>query len=261
MIIDFTQLGGTDFALSEISVICQKPVWRRLNMKKRSCNGFVYVTHGQCRFTFQDGSFTVSEGGLAYLPLTSRHLLEVLTPEFQFYRVNFTLSVRGEVALFSETPLKLTDAVSPECADAICKLEEICSQGNDTVQKNAKLCAVFADLQKNSSQPYAHQLAPALQYLQQNLAQPLDGRHLASLCYLSATRFYYLFQRSFGMTPLQYRDQLLIDRAIMLLKIGDLRINEIAQMLGFRDPAYFSRFFRKQTGCSPRQFMRGEDTQ
>lgn len=259
MVIGFDQLGSADFALSDISVICQQPLWRQLNMRKRKCNGFVYVTCGECRFTFQGGSFTVSEGGLAYLPFGSRHLLEVLTPEFQFYRVNFTLSVQGETTLFSQVPLKLTDSVSPECAEAICQLEKICSQDNNTVQKNAMLCVVFTQLQKARSQSYPAQLAPAIQYLQQNLTQPLDCRHLASVCCLSTTRFYLLFQQAFGMTPLQYRDRLLTDRAIMLLKLQDLRVSEIAQMLGFSDPAYFSRFFKKQTGSSPKQFMIGRD--
>ena len=259
MVIGFEQLGGFDFAVSNISVICQQPPWRRLNIRKRICNGFVYVTHGQCRFTFNGGSFTVSEGGLAYLPLTSRHLLEVLSPEIRFYQVNFTMSIQGEITLFSNEPLKLTDSISPECANAICQLEQICSRDNDTVQKNAKLCAVFSELQKNVARPYARQLSPALQYLQQNLTQPLDCKHLADLCYLSTTRFYQLFRREFGVTPLQYRDQLLINRATMLLKLGDLRVNEIAQMLGFDDPAYFSRFFRKKTGRCPSKFMTGRD--
>lgn len=261
MVIGFEQLGSMDFALSDISVICQQPAWRQLNMRKRRCNGFVYVISGKCRFTFQSGSFTLSEGGLAYLPLTSRHLLEILSPDIRFYRVNFILTVNGENTLFSNEPIKLCDTVSPECAEAICRLEQICSSDNDTVQKNAKLCALFAGLQKTVTQPYAPQLAPALQHLQQNLGQPLDCRHLASLCYLSTTRFYRLFQQAFHMTPLQYRDRLLTDQAVMLLKFGDLRINEIAQMLGFSDPAYFSRFFKKQTGCSPKQFISGRDAE
>ena len=236
-------------------------VFTRQDAFKNISNEDLHLHCLHSRFTFQGGSFTLSEGGLAYLPLTSHHLLEILSPEIRFYRVNFTLSVEGENALFSHVPLKLSDSVSAECADGICQLEQVCRQSNDTVLKNAKLCAVFAALQASFSQPVDHQLAPAVRYLQQNFTQPLDCKYLAQLCYVSTTRFYFLFQRSFGMTPLQYRDRLLTDRAIMLLKFGDLRINEIAQMLGFSDPAYFSRFFKKQTGCSPKQFLTGRDSQ
>lgn len=37
-----------------------------------------------------------------------------------------------------------------------------------------------------------------------------------------------------------------------------LTINQLADSLGFADPAYFSRFFRRMTGLSPRDFRRRE---
>jgi AraC family transcriptional activator of pobA len=34
-----------------------------------------------------------------------------------------------------------------------------------------------------------------------------------------------------------------------------MNIAEVAYSLGFEDPAYFSRFFTRQTGVSPRTFV------
>jgi AraC family transcriptional activator of pobA len=41
-----------------------------------------------------------------------------------------------------------------------------------------------------------------------------------------------------------------------LLAFGDLTAAQIAERLGFDDPAYFSRFFRRETGMPPTLFRR-----
>ncbi|MFO5586312.1 helix-turn-helix domain-containing protein, partial [Klebsiella pneumoniae] len=39
-----------------------------------------------------------------------------------------------------------------------------------------------------------------------------------------------------------------------LLLFSDSAVNEIAWQLGFKDPAYFARFFSRQVGCSPSSY-------
>ena len=49
-------------------------------------------------------------------------------------------------------------------------------------------------------------------------------------------------------------DRLLLEARRRLL-YSDESVGRIAGALGFRDPSYFSRFFRAKTGRSPRQFL------
>ena len=58
------------------------------------------------------------------------------------------------------------------------------------------------------------------------------------------------------MTPLQYRDKLVVDKAKVMLKLEEITISEIAEILGFADVAYFSRFFKKHVGVSPSEFAK-----
>jgi len=46
----------------------------------------------------------------------------------------------------------------------------------------------------------------------------------------------------------------LIVEAKRELYTKDLSVKEIAFKLGFEDPAYFSRFFKKETSRSPKEF-------
>jgi AraC-like DNA-binding protein len=47
-----------------------------------------------------------------------------------------------------------------------------------------------------------------------------------------------------------------IREAIRLLKDSELNISEIAYNLGFSDPLYFSKYFKKEVGVAPLQYRK-----
>jgi AraC family transcriptional activator of pobA len=49
----------------------------------------------------------------------------------------------------------------------------------------------------------------------------------------------------------RHLQQLLADQATLLLKQTSWSIGEISQTLGYDDPSYFARFYKKQTGITP----------
>ncbi|MBN9380490.1 MAG: helix-turn-helix transcriptional regulator [Chitinophagaceae bacterium] len=59
-----------------------------------------------------------------------------------------------------------------------------------------------------------------------------------------------------GRSVGQYLQQELSRYASALLQQTDLPIGQIADRLGFKDPAYFARFYRKHTGVSPSESRR-----
>lgn len=256
MILEFDELKQYDFSLSDIGVILQSPSYRCLRVKGRPCNGFLYLRHGSCRYTFEDGEFSLSEGAVAYLPDGSHHTLTITSENFQFYRIDFTLRINGELAHFSDHPIKLSDQASPECAEAIMTLERDYGIGENTVIKTQKLCTIFASLQKSTVSTDMKRLMPALQYLQEHAVGEVNCGELADLCFLGSSRFYDLFRAELGMTPLEYRDRLILRRATSLLAARDLSVSEIAFAVGFENAAYFSRFFKKHMEISPSEYAK-----
>jgi len=77
---------------------------------------------------------------------------------------------------------------------------------------------------------------------------------MAALARLSPSRFSHLFQRELGISPMQYLERVRLQQASERLIMTDLPIADIACQIGFKCPFYFSRRFRRHTGCSPRQF-------
>jgi AraC-like DNA-binding protein len=71
---------------------------------------------------------------------------------------------------------------------------------------------------------------------------------------ISAGRLSHLFKSQVGMGIKQYALKLKNEKAKELLEATDLPIGEVATLLGFNDPLYFSRSFKKQNGMSPKEY-------
>lgn len=68
---------------------------------------------------------------------------------------------------------------------------------------------------------------------------------------LSRASLFRLFQKNINTSPVDYIIHLKIKKATNLLCKTDLSIKSIAFSLGFSDPLYFSRFFKRYTGFTP----------
>lgn len=55
-------------------------------------------------------------------------------------------------------------------------------------------------------------------------------------------------------TPLEIIDGRIVLEAKRLLRYTPMRIKEIATELGFDDPSYFNKFFKKRVGMTPTDF-------
>jgi len=96
----------------------------------------------------------------------------------------------------------------------------------------------------------------AIAYMQQHLSKKIGLEEIASHCDTSVSHFCLLFKRSTSHTPVEYLNNLRIQQACQLLDLTTLKISEISEHLGFSDPFYFSRVFKKSIGQSPKEYRK-----
>jgi AraC-like DNA-binding protein len=94
----------------------------------------------------------------------------------------------------------------------------------------------------------------AIHYMKENIENRITLQDVITYIGYSASRFSTLFKKKTGSTPLNYFNQLKIQRSCYLLKKTDMRINQICYKIGIEDSLYFSRLFSKTMGMSPREF-------
>ena len=71
---------------------------------------------------------------------------------------------------------------------------------------------------------------------------------------MSVSWFIRNFKEYTGVTPTQYILSLRISNAQSLLESTTYNITEISNIVGYENPLYFSRLFKKNCGVSPREF-------
>lgn len=93
-------------------------------------------------------------------------------------------------------------------------------------------------------------------YIQQHLAEPIRLTHLARAASLSPSQLGRLFHRLFRTSPIEYVIARRVGRASVLLTETNLSVKQVGLAVGYSDPYYFSRLFKKSTGLAPRAYRR-----
>ena len=91
-------------------------------------------------------------------------------------------------------------------------------------------------------------------HLEAHPGEKLTVERLARLAGLSRAHFVRQFSRLTGTSPADYVFRARMARAARLLQASQLSIAEIAHSLGFADPNYFAKAFRRAFEVSPTEF-------
>jgi len=94
----------------------------------------------------------------------------------------------------------------------------------------------------------------AINYLNKNLGIKLSLDQLAKEVGYSPTYFTTLFKKETNYSPISYFSHLKIVKACELLDYTNMKIKEISFHLGYSDPYYFTKDFKKKMGLSPRNY-------
>jgi transcriptional regulator GlxA family with amidase domain len=96
-----------------------------------------------------------------------------------------------------------------------------------------------------------------VEYLRRNFSAELRVADVAARFGFSEGYFYRAFKRRAGATPVEYVTRLRVEQAQKLLQHSSMSVSRVARLVGYQDPLYFSRIFRKQTGRPPSGRARG----
>ena len=217
---------------------------------KKFCIG--YLVRGSAEYLCDGVKYSLREGDLVYIPKNSVCVsLWEGSPDIVFYSVNFDVPYGEGMEQFGMQVLEGIEETL--LADMVEELD--CHYMKSLGYFYILLDQLFSKLKKKH--PGApHMIAPAVAYLKENFTAKITVEELAKLCNLSVSSLYVYFKAELGCTPVQYKNNLLIQRAAQLLLDGGLSVEEAAKQLGFSSMTYFRKLFKQLTGKLPKEFKR-----
>ncbi len=98
---------------------------------------------------------------------------------------------------------------------------------------------------------HTHHIAKAIAYLRKEYAQPLRIEAIAREFGMSASSFHHHFKAVTAMSPLQFQKQIRLQEARRLMLSENLDAASAAYRVGYNDPAYFNREYKKLFDLPP----------
>ncbi len=91
-------------------------------------------------------------------------------------------------------------------------------------------------------------------YIQNHFAENLTLAVLSELFYVSPVYLSRLFKRKTGTNFVEYLTALRMEKAKIFLADSNLKVYNVAEMVGYENPRYFARLFRESTGYVPQEY-------
>ncbi|MCQ6560805.1 AraC family transcriptional regulator [Paenibacillus mendelii] len=202
---------------------------------------FTYAADPVCPWTYRWVSF---KGHLAQSLLGSMGI----TPSEPVVRLG---NLRAVTRLYRRLELTLQSSSYPELADLEANgllrllLKEF---GADNAEKLAfDTLEIVPDIERQINQ--------AVRWLSLKYAQPVSIEDLSRTLGYHRMHLSRMFKRATGLSPMKFLLKVRMERAGELLTESmNLSIDQIAASVGYADPLYFSKQFRKWYGCSPSDY-------
>jgi two-component system response regulator YesN len=123
----------------------------------------------------------------------------------------------------------------------------------DKVNKEHEAGKEGGDAQRNEADSRVVSLIK--DYIEEEFRKEIGLSELADRVFLNPQYISQLFKKQTGQTITDYLLQVRIDKAKEILKYNlELKVYEVGELVGYSDPVYFNRLFKKMTGMTPKEF-------
>ncbi len=226
-----------------------------------------YLTKGKMD-VWLDGKHHIMQPGQAilYYPHTAYRYAMHRQEAVQYYWLHFTGSEAAELVKTCNLPNRTLLNVGVNTSLVLdfeglfrdFMLRDRCFDHSST----AGLTSICVEISRRSELAFSSpsetdsRIYHSLAHIHKNYAYSLKIEDLAAHEHLSPSRFRTLFKERTGLSPMDYLTALRINHARQLMSQTELRMSEIAEMVGYTDQLYFSRIFKKHTRLTPSAYRK-----
>lgn len=231
----------------------------------RRCRAHTAHQYWELTYVFSGSGVLDADTPHALTPNTA-----VLVPPGRWHREDSTGNMDTLwVGLEGRVLRNLADMPNPDILRAVCPdINDLCvrlwmaaerqprNSGPEIDGLTRAIVGVVLRRHREAATPAASLVERVVDEVRGDIARPLSVGLLAARCGFSEGHFHRVFRQSTGLSPRRYVEQLRLQRASHWLRETRMPVAQIARMVGYTDPLYFSRAFRKATGYAPLDLRR-----
>ncbi|QQZ59484.1 response regulator [Paenibacillus sonchi] len=94
----------------------------------------------------------------------------------------------------------------------------------------------------------------SMRYIEANYHKDLSIEEVAEVADLSISHFCTLFKQISGYTFLEFVTHCRMEKAKYILQNSNVKVYQVAPLVGYQDPRYFTQVFKKATGKTPTEY-------
>lgn len=262
-IVPLTELLNQNFNVAFINSL--KQYWRTtkyfgcINAPK-SMNLFLYLDG--CKITYTDKNnrtITAESGDCVYTPVGSEYKSQLFDFENQDSHtvgINFMLfDMSGESVVLSDDIEVFRKKDNPSLSMLFHR--SLHREASEYFTPNRiLLMEILNCLSDDITKSSLDRIGDALKYMSEHIEENPSVAELAKICHVSEVYFRKLFKSRTGVTPVEYRTSLRLDKAKSYLEYGDITVQEISDALGYSAVSHFIKEFKRCNGVSPLQYRK-----
>lgn len=135
----------------------------------------------------------------------------------------------------------------------VCSTDSLADLKKWFLDKTNEVCLKIAS---NKTDKYENVIEKAQSFIDKNYMKDISLDDVSRYCDISSYYFSKLFKQKTGENYVEYLNKVRIDNAKKLLEKG-ISIKSVCSSVGFSDPNYFSRAFKKYEGVTPTEYKEG----
>lgn len=234
-----------------------------MRRRRHTNNLLAYCADGGGRLGTDQGEWTVGAGDLLVLPAGLAHWYEAAPARpWSLYWVHYEGRLSADYTRYIDAP-QPSVAIGPQPRliagfETLFTLRTAGFAEREYVHAACQLKAMLTQVARLIAGRGGRGTRIDLDQIQQlmhlRIDRDLDLDDLARVANLSKFHFIRKFKQLTGHAPIQHFIHLKMQHACQLLDTSQEPVKRIANRVGYEDPHYFSRLFKRVIGVSPQQY-------
>ncbi|SHN35959.1 AraC family transcriptional regulator [Gracilibacillus kekensis] len=243
-------------------------------------NVFVYVINGKLQINEDGKSYILEKGSYLFLRKNAHHWGEdYYQPGSEWYYIHFfnhsLPSETSEYSPYGKTSLINQDEYQSKITlpkfGTVSQRKYIISQLDKLLEMfesshplrpmltSMQLHQFFLELYLENLESFANKksnrmIIRMINYID-GANKKVTSQEIADHLGMNYAYLSTLFKEYTGKSVTQYQNEKMIEKAIQLFRKENVNVAEVSEQLGFSNPFYFSRVFKKVTGLSPSAYL------